>query len=90
MRIWVGAFWPLTLFKMIDVKKRIKLSGDRELLPATTPQKDLDEEMNHRSWKAGHTTRYGEPLYSIKIMSRGFGESKLNIWPRDEAGNLID
>ncbi len=75
---------------MQEVTKRIKLSGDRELLPFSTPQKDLDEEMNYRSWKAGHTTRYGECPDASKIMARGFGESKLNIWPRDSGGNLID
>ena len=27
---------------------------------------------------------------AIKVISFGFGESKLNIWPRDNEDNLID
>lgn len=53
------------------------------------PQKDYLEELNIRSSKAGYTTREGSPI-PAKIMSRGFGVSKLNIWPRDKNGNLID
>ena len=53
------------------------------------PQKDYLEELNIRSSKAGYTTREGKPI-PPKIMSRGFGKSKLNIWPRDKKGNLID
>jgi hypothetical protein len=70
--------------------ERIKLSGDRELISGTIPQKDFVEEMNHRSWKAGHTTRFGECRDATKIMANGFGVSKLNVWPRDENGQLIE
>lgn len=52
------------------------------------PQKDYLQELNIRTHKAGHTTREGKPI-PLKIMSRGFGKSKLNIWPRDKDGNLI-
>lgn len=68
--------------------ERIKLSGDRELISGDIPFKDFQEEMNYRSCKAGHTTKYGECPDASKIMSNGFGESKLNIWPRDKNGQL--
>jgi len=47
------------------------------------------EEVLRRSAKAGYSTSNGEPTGATKIMSRGFGESKLNIWPRDKNGQLI-
>jgi len=52
------------------------------------PLRDYHEELNIRSHRAGHTTRKGGPI-PLKIMARGCGLSKLNIWPRDENGNLI-
>lgn len=52
------------------------------------PLRDYHEELNIRSHKAGHTTRKGGPI-PLKIMARGCGESKLNIWTRDKNGNLI-
>lgn len=70
--------------------ERVKLPGDRELIPGTISNKDFREEMNFHSWKAGHTTRFGECPDATKIMSHGFGESKLNIWPRDENDQLIE
>ncbi len=51
------------------------------------PQRDYHEELNIRSHKAGYTTRNGKPK-PLKIMARGFGLSKLNVWPRDENNNL--
>jgi len=54
------------------------------------PQEDYLQELNIRSHRAGYTTRKGGPV-PLKIMSRGFGESKLNVWPRDPiTGKLID
>ncbi len=53
------------------------------------PQKDYLQELNIRSHKAGYTTREGGPTL-LKTMSRGLGESKLNVWPRDPVtGELI-
>lgn len=52
------------------------------------PQADYEQELNIRSHKAGYTTREGGSIPPT-IMARGVGESKLNIWPRDEDGNLI-
>jgi hypothetical protein len=61
-----------------------------EIVPETVSDKDLREEVIARNAKAGYTTRFGEPPYATKIMARGYGPSKLNVWPRDEHGNLID
>lgn len=52
------------------------------------PQEDYHEELKIRSHRAGYTTRKGGPI-PLKVMAQGCGESKLNIWPRDEDGNLI-
>lgn len=52
------------------------------------PQVDYLQELNIRSHRAGYTTREGGPI-PIKIMARGVGPSKLNIWPRDENRDLI-
>lgn len=52
------------------------------------PQADYLQELNIRTSRAGYTTREGKPI-SPKIMARGCGKSKLNIWPRDKNGNLI-
>ena len=54
------------------------------------PQSDYLQELNIRSSKAGYTTREGEPIpLKIAVRGFGFGGSKLNVWPRDEDGNLI-
>ena len=52
------------------------------------PQEDYLQEIDIRTHKAGYTTREGGQI-PAKIMSRGCGKSKLNVWPRDENGNLI-
>lgn len=52
------------------------------------PQRDYYQELNIRSHKAGYTTRKGRSI-PLKIMVRGCGPSKLNIWPRDKNGKLI-
>ena len=52
------------------------------------PQADYLQELNIRSSKAGYTTREGRQI-PRKIMSKGFGRSKLSVWPRDKNGNLI-
>lgn len=51
---------------------------------------NIREEVLRRNAKAGYCTRNGEPTGHTKIMNRGFGNSKLNIWSRDENGQLID
>jgi len=62
-----------------------------ELVPDNTSEKDLQEEVNRRTCKAGYTTKYGECRCATKIMTTvAFGEIKYNLWPRDSEGNLID
>lgn len=67
-------------------------SGDEELIPASVSDADLQDEMNARSCKAGLTNRQGESCRGTgKIMTTvPFGKQKLNVWPRDENGKLID
>ena len=61
-----------------------------EIVPSGVSEKDLRDEANSRTCKAGYTTRYGEPTYSTKIQATVlFGKTKLNVWPRDENGHLI-
>ncbi len=54
------------------------------------PQKDYVEELNIRSHKAGYTTREGHSIPSKIMTSMPFGKTKLNLWPRDKNGNLIE
>jgi hypothetical protein len=62
-----------------------------ELVPDNVSENDLRDEVNKRTAKAGYTTRFGEPPYATKIMTTvPFGKVKLNLWPRDENGQLID
>ena len=67
-------------------------SGDCEIIPNSRSEQDVRDEMNFRTSKKGLTNRQGEACRGTgKIFaSVPFGESKLNLWPRDEAGNLID
>ena len=60
-----------------------------ELVPLDVSEKDMRDEVNRRTAKAGLTTRNGESVNATKIQNRGYGESKLNVWPRDENGQLI-
>lgn len=65
--------------------------NEGDTVPFDTNEKDLREEVNRRTAKAGYTTKLGEPTYGTKIQGLNFwGEQKLNIWPRDENGNLIN
>jgi hypothetical protein len=77
MEIWI-----------MQIMKRAKSGG--ELIPFNESSETVKEEANLRASKAGFCTRHGDPIYGTKIMGPGIGESKLNIWPRDENGNLID
>lgn len=73
----------------MEILKRAKQNAG-EIVPFNTDIKQLKEEINNRSSKAGLTTRYGEPPGRTKIMANGCGPSRLNIWPRDKNGNLIN
>lgn len=63
-----------------------------EIVSTSVSEKDLQDEVNSRTAKAGYTTRYGECTNATKIMtSVPFGKTKLNLWPRDPVtGDLID
>ena len=65
--------------------------GDCEIVPPGRSEEDLQREMTERSCKAGHTTKLGECPRGTKIMTTvAFGKVKINQWPRDKDGNLID
>lgn len=65
--------------------------GDCELIPDSVSEADVLDDIHARTHKAGLTNRQGESCRPTgKIMSRGFGESKLNVWPRDKNGKLIE
>ncbi len=76
---------------MDESMKKALESGDCEITPpGARSEQDFRDEMIHRSWKSGQTTRLGECPRASKIMAQGFGESKLNVWPRDKNGVLIN
>jgi len=72
----------------LEILKRAK--GDSgEIVAWNENSKNVQEEVNRRTAKAGYTTKYGENPCATKIQNHGFGESKLNVWPRDKNGQLI-
>jgi len=52
-------------------------------------KKVLQDEVNQRTHLAGYTDRDGQPMIPQIMISVPVGKTKLNIWPRDENGNLI-
>ncbi len=73
----------------MQILQRAKDGG--ELVPFNVPQKDVEDEVNRRTAKAGYTTRYGECPYRTRIQETvSFGAVRLNVWPRDADGQLID
>jgi hypothetical protein len=61
-----------------------------EFVPDNVSESDFRDEVNRRTFRAGLTTRHGECPYSAKIQTTvPFGKEKLNVWPRDAKGNLI-
>jgi hypothetical protein len=62
-----------------------------EIVPDNVSDSDLRDEVLRRNSRAGYCTRAGDPMDRTKILvTSGIGETKLNVWPRDEHGNLID
>ena len=62
-----------------------------ELIPDSVSSKDIRDEANRRASKKGYCTRYGEPEGKTRPSGTvSFGIEKLNIWPRDKNGNLIE
>jgi hypothetical protein len=73
---------------VLEILKRAKSGG--ELVSAFSDDKEFHDEVNRRTFKAGYTTRSGECPCSTKIQTTcGFGKERLNVWPRDKHGNLI-
>ena len=74
----------------MEILKRAEGFADSEIIPVTMPDKEMREKMIYHSWKKGHTTRLGECPYATKIQNIvPFGKTVINIWPRDENGQLI-
>ncbi len=73
---------------MVLVQKIMAKGNDGEIVAWN--ESNVHEEVLRRNAKAGYCTKYGEPPSATKIMSCGCGESKLNIWLRDENGDLIE
>jgi hypothetical protein len=73
----------------LEILKRAK--GDSgDLVSWNADKKQVREEVNRRTAKAGYTTKYGERPFATRIQNViPFGETKINVWPRDEHGNLI-
>jgi hypothetical protein len=62
-----------------------------EIVPDNVSEKDIRDEVHRRTAKAGYTTRYGEPTFATKIQTTvPIGKVRLNVWPRDKNGRLID
>ena len=60
------------------------------LVDCTVPEKDLQGEVNRRTHKAGYTDRDGQQMVRSIMSTVPCGEVRLNVWPRDRNGNLID
>jgi hypothetical protein len=89
----------------LEIIERAKGFQAGEGISAFESEANVREEVNRRSHKAGYTDRDGQPrdigagkgdvLRPVskkyyESYKRLFGEPKLNQWPRDEAGNLIN
>lgn len=75
----------------MQIMKRARGLSDGEVLPTNISDGDMKEEVNYRNWKAGYTTKLGEPTYGTKVQGLVFwGKEKFNVWPRDKNGQLID
>ena len=73
----------------MEIIKRARGVSDGEVIAWNESSANVREEANRRTAKAGYTTRDGHSANSRKIQNRGYGDSKLNQWPRDRNGNLI-
>ena len=76
----------------MEILKRAKGEQDGEIVPWNENEKNVREEVLRRNAKAGYCTKLGEPVYGTKIQGLAYlpwAKQKLNIWPRDENGNLI-
>ena len=69
--------------KVLEILKRAREFQSGEGVSAFESEANVREEVLRRSAKAGYTRS------ATKIQNRGYGESNLNVWSRDENGNLI-
>lgn len=75
----------------MEILKRAKEFQSGEGVSAFESETNVREEVIRRGYKAGTCNKEGGPINSGKIWSPGgVGETKLNVWPRDENGELID
>lgn len=76
----------------MEILKRAK--GDSgEIVSFSESESSIKEEVDKRTARAGYTTKLGEPTYGTKIQGLAYlpwSREKLNVWPRDSEGNLID
>ena len=62
-----------------------------ELVPDDVSRRDLLAEANLRARRAGYAvTRDGRPQPRRMQAPSNWGRQKLNVWPRDAAGKLIE
>ncbi len=62
-----------------------------ELVPDEVPARDVRAEANLRAQRAGYNvTRDGRPVAPKIQATCNWGRRRLNVWPRDAAGKLID
>ena len=45
----------------MQIMKRARGFNDGEIVPSTESQKNVEAEVHHRTYKAGHTDRDGQP-----------------------------
>lgn len=69
--------------------KRARGVSDGEVVAWNEGSENVREEANRRAAKAGYCTRDGNPIHGTKIQNLGYGDKPINVWPRDENGNLI-
>ena len=75
---------------VLEILKRAK-GNSGEVVPFGTPPAGMQDELNHRTYKAGYTDRDGQKKDPPKIrIYGGTGKDNFNLWPRDSEGNLID
>lgn len=75
----------------MEILKRAKGFQDGDTVAWNENINVVREEVKRRASKAGYCTSNGEPVHSTKIMTTvPFGKEKLNIWPRDKNGKLIE
>jgi len=61
-----------------------------ELVPEDVSPRELRDELDLRTSRAGYTTRDGRrPPRKIRA-TVNFGQTRLNVWPRDENGRLVE